>query len=232
MKKGKILILLLIVVLAVGALLVFTLVTPGGSGDAKPGDIYSIANNSTATAITTKVGYAAPSGDDFGGWYVAKRQGNNMIIEYEFDRYQTVEESLANGNTDRVVNEEGTIYYFNGKYYDSNDETLTPWVDAPLTVNFKFNVSKDKLSNIVTPNDNTLYATITPEACTEMFGIEIDCEGSISLYMATNGVQLTEMQLVYTTDSGATVTVFTTYSYNDLVLDFTPITGDSEEEAE
>lgn len=195
-------------------------------------DIYSIANNSTATAITTKIGYKSAAGEDFGGWYVAKRDGNNMIVEYEYDRYQTIEESVESGNSDRKIKEVGTVYYLNGKYYDSGDATKTPWVGSPLDVNFKFNLDKSKLSNIVTPEDNVLYATMTSEACSEMFGITINCEGTISLYIATNGVQLTEMQMVYTTASGASVTVFTTYSYNDLALDFTPITGDPEADAE
>ena len=229
--KGKLLALMLVVALSVGVLAAVLLIKrpQDDNGDGDPADIYTIANNSTATAVTTRIGYAAPNGDDFNGWYVAKRQDNNMIIEYEFDRYQTIEESVASGSTDRFVSEEGVVYYLDGKYYDSYDESKTPWVDAPLDVNFKFNISKDKLSNIVTPSENIIYAAMTPEACLEMFGIEIDCEGTISLYLATNGVQLTEMQLVYTTDSGAVVTVFTTYSYNDLTLDFTPVTGDGEE---
>ena len=201
-------------------------------GKNEPDDIYTIANSSAATALTTKVGYKAPNGEDFGGWYVAKREGNNMIVEYEYDRYQTIEESVESGNSDRKVKEAGTVYYLDGKYYDSGDATKTPWVGSPLDVNFKFSLDKSKLSNIVTPEANLLYATMTPEACAEMFGITINCEGAISLYIATNGVQLTEMQMVYTTDSGASVTVFTTYSYNDLALDFTPITGEPETEPE
>lgn len=201
-------------------------------GKKQADDIYTIANNSTATAITTKIDYQAANGEDFGGWYVAKRDGNNMIVEYEYDRYQTIEESMESGSSDRKVKEVGTVYYLNGKYYDSGDAAKTPWVGSPLDVNFKFDLDKSKLSNIVTPEDNVLYATMTPEACAEMFGITINCEETISLYIATNGVQITEMQMVYTTTSGASVTVFTTYSYNDLVLDFTPITGDPEADAE
>ena len=227
MRKSKFLILMLVIAMAVTSLTACKLF--GKKDEAT--DIYSIANNSTATAITTSINYAAANGDEFSGWYVAKRDGNNMIIEYEFDRYQTIEESVANQNTDRIVSEAGVVYYLDGKYYDSYDESKTPWVDAPLDVNFKFNIQQEKLSGISAPSANTLYATMTPEACLEMFGVEIDCEGSISLYLATNGVQITEMKLVYTTDSGAVVNVFTTYSYNDLVLDFTPVTGESEEEA-
>lgn len=204
----------------------------GGKDDsAAPADIYAIANKSTATAITTSVGYAAEDGTEFNAWYVAKRQGNDMIIEYEFERYRTIEESVATGDTSRFVKEEGVVYYLDGKYYNSYDESKTPWVDAPLDVNFKFNVSKDKFSSVYAPSETVLYGAATPEACEDMFGIKIECKDSISVYMATNGVQIIEMQFVYTTDSGAVVTVFTTYSYNDLELDFTPITGEDEEEA-
>lgn len=224
---SKILLLLVVVLIAVGAVLAFGVIKPNIEEN-QPKDIYTIANNSTATTITTKVGYKAPNGEDFGGWYVAKREGNNMIIEYEYDRYQTVEESVENGDTDRRVQEEGTVYYLNGKYYDSGDASKTPWVGSPLDINFKFNLDPAKLSNIVTPAENVLYAAMTPEACAEMFGINIACKGDISLYIATNGVQLTEMQMLYTTTTGAIVTVFTTYSYNDIVLDFSPITGEAE----
>ena len=202
-----------------------------GEDPSAPADIYAIANSSTATTITTSIGYTAADGATFNGWYVAQRQDNDMIIDYEFKRYQTIEESIESGDTNRFVNEAGTVYYLDGKYYNSYDESKTPWVDAPMDANFKFNLSKDKLSNIITPSENVLYASMTPEACKDMFGLDISCPGSISLYLMTNGVQLTEIQFVYTTDSGAVVTIFTTYSYNDLELDFTPITGEPEEEA-
>ena len=233
MIKGKILIMLLVILLVGGGVFAATLLMDdGGTTSSAPATIYEIANNSTATAVTTKIAYAgADGGEDFDGWYVAKRDGNNMIVEYEYNRFRTVEESVADGNTDRIVEEKGVAYYFNGKYYNGGDDTVTPWVDLPLDIKFSFNISQDKLTNIKTPDINSLKAEMTAEACREMFGIDISAEGPIALTIITNGIQLTEVEISYTTDSGASVTIRTTYSYNDLTLDFTPITGgDGEQE--
>lgn len=191
--------------------------------------IYDIVNNSSATSITTQVRYVPSTGDEFTGWYIVQREDNNMIVDYEFNRYTTVEESVAAGTADRITNEKGVVYYIDGAYYTSGDETKTPWVGSPIDLDFKFNITKDKLINVFNPTENTVYADITPENCLEVFGIDFGAEGNIKIMFETNGVQLIELELSYITKSGADVGITSTYSYNDLTLDFSEILGEETE---
>lgn len=233
MFKKKLLIMLLIVVL-VGGGVVAAFAISGSLGDDKddkgPSSIYDIINNSTATAITTSMAYeTADRSDSFSGWYEIKRDGNDMIVDYTYDRYRTVEEGVTTGDTDRFVEEKGVIYYLDGKYYNGEDENKTPWVDLPLDASFKFKIEKEKLTAIKSSDANSFTAKMTKEACLEMFGLDLSAEGDINLSVVTNGIQLTELGISYVTDSGASVSILTTYSYNDLTLDFTPITGEVEQ---
>ncbi len=222
---------MLVALLIGGGAAAASLITGYGNDNA-PASIYEVANNSSATSLTTNIGYVTASGDEFGGWYVAQRQGSNMIITYEYDRFRTVEESVATGETGRKVAEEGIVYYLDGKYYNDSDADKTPWVGSPMDVSFIFKLDKSKLSTIITPNSNLLYATVTAENYKAMFGVELDAEGVITMSVESNGVQVTGVQVSYTTKSGAKVTAYTTYSYNDIELDFTPVTGEEETEAE
>ena len=236
--KSKILIMLLVVVLVGGGVAAYLTLGGGldlGAGSASAGSLYDIANNSSATAITTSISYA-PGGDNmadvFGGWYEIKRSGNNMIVDYQYNRYRTVSEGAEIGEDSRFIEEKGIIYYLDGKYYNHDDETKTPWVDLPLDAGFKFKIDKAKLTSIKSTDSNSVTAKMSKEACLEMFGLELAAEGDISLSIITNGVQLTELEISYVTTSGATVKILTTYSYNDLTLDFTPVIGEEETEEE
>ena len=222
---------LIVALLVGGGFAVFSIVSGYGNDNA-PASIYEVANNSSATSLTTNIGYVTANGDEFGGWYVARREDSNMIITYEYDRFHTLEESIATGETGRIVAEEGVVYYLNGKYYNDDDADKTPWVGSPMDVSFSFKLDKSKLSTIITPNPNLLYATVTAENYKAMFGVELDVDGVITMSVESNGVQVTAVQISYTTTSGAKVTSYTTYSYNDITLDFTPVTGEEETEAE
>ena len=225
-------IIVMAIALVIGGVVAGVSLATGYGNDNAPASIYDIANNSEATAVTTNIGYVAPDGEEFGGWYVARRQDSNMIITYEFDRYRTIEESIATGETGRKVAEEGVVYYLNGKYYNDEDADKTPWVGSPMDVNFSFKLDKEKLSSIINTSSTLMYCTVTADNYYEMFGVRLDTEGVITMSIETNGVQITAVQISYTTDSGAKVTIFTTYSYNDIELDFTPVTGEEETEAE
>lgn len=216
----------------VSILLVLTLALLALAGCAPeegPKDIYTIANSSHATAVNTEVSYVTASGDDLSGWYEMKSEGNDAIIYYDFNRYQRPEEAALGGaEVSRIVNVTGTTYYYGGKYYDADE--LEAWVGAPADATFIFNVAADKFESATLSADGrTLVGVVTPAACLEMFGFDLDAnEDKITVTIGTNGTYLTEIALSCVTDSGATMVVRSSYSYNELDLDFSPITGEEE----
>ena len=84
-----------IISLILVAVLALSMVLALGSCAEKQKSVYEITNSSSATSITANVRYVATNGDEFYGWYVIKRAGNDMIVDYEFNRYTTVEEELS-----------------------------------------------------------------------------------------------------------------------------------------
>ncbi len=228
-KTKKIIILVAAIVVLVGVALTLTLVLwPKDSGDGEK-DIYTIANESTATSVTTQIDYTTAEGDALEGWFAMQSEGNNAIITYEFSRLQTVEEAAENG-LGRIVREEGKYYYIDGIYYKSGEGT--PWIGAPDDTEYKFNLDKSKLINPAVSNEGKmLVATMTPENCVEMFGFDIDAKDELVIVVETNGTNLTRLEISCTTVSGAQVFIRNSYSYNtELDLDFSEIIGEPEEE--
>ena len=194
-----------------------------------PRDIYAIANESTATSVTTQIDYTTAEGDSLDGWFAMQSEGNNAILTYEFSRLQTVEEAAENG-LGRIVREEGKYYYIDGIYYKSGDGE--PWIGAPDDTEYKFDLQESKLIDpSVSQDGKLLVATMTPENCVEMFGFDIDAKENLVLTVETNGTNLTRLEISCTTVSGASVYIRSSYSYNtELGLDFSEIIGEPEEE--
>ncbi len=228
-KTKKIIILVAAIVVLVGVALTLTLILLPKDDTPEARDIYTIANESTATSVTTQIDYTTAEGDSLDGWFAMQSEGNNAIITYEFSRLQTVEEAAANG-LGRIVREEGKYYYIDGIYYKSGEGT--PWIGAPDDTEYKFNLDPAKLINPSVSNDGKmLVATMTPENCQEMFGFDIDAKDELVISVETNGTNLTRLEISCTTVSGAAVYIRSSYSYNtELDLDFSEIIGEPEEE--
>ena len=219
--KKRIISLALVVLMLVASLLALA-ACQQGADDSKPASIYDIVNSSKANSINTSVDYTTSEGVALPGWYVVAREGNDMIVEYEYKRFATVEESVANGSLDRVITESGSIYYHDGKYYYASDETKTPFVGSPLEYDFKLNIDKSKLLSEYTPvnNSNERYISMSAENCHAMLGVDLSATGTVNVRILTNGVQLSEIEIIYNTESGASVTILSTYDYGDVALDF------------
>lgn len=208
-------------------LVALTLLALASCAPAEQNDIYSVANASHATAVNTEVTYLTKSGDNLSGWYEVKSEGNDAIIYYDFYRYQYPgEAALGGAETSRIVHNEGTTYYYAGKYYNADD--LKAWVGAPSEATFIFNLKEENFTDtVITNNGRELWAMITPEACLEMLGFNLNAnEDGIEVTIKTNGTYLVEISLSCTTVSGATMVVRSSYSYNELTLDFSDITGE------
>ena len=228
-KSKKIIILVAALVVLVGVALALVLIFWPKNDTEATRDIYTIANESNATSVTTQIDYTTAEGDSLDGWFAMQSEGNNAIIDYEFSRLQTVEEAAENG-LGRIVTEKGKYYYIDGIYYKSGEGD--PWIGAPDDTEYKFNLDKAKLiSPSVSQDGKMLVASMTPENCVEMFGFDIDAKDELVLVIETNGTNLTRLEISCTTVSGATVYIRSSYSYNtELGLDFSEIIGEPEEE--
>ena len=194
-------------------------------------DIYTIANTSNATAVNTIISYTAKNGDSLPGWCVMKSEGNNAIIEYDFYRYQYPSESAVDGEVaERIVHSSGKTYYYEGKYYDEDE--YVAWVGAPSSATFKFALDASKLTTpAVSLDGKTLTARMTADACLEMFGFNLKAnEDGVLLVLNTNGTYLTDIALSCESVSGAKISLVSSYTYNKLALDFSPITGEDDGE--
>ena len=226
-KKIIILVAALVVLVGVGLTLLFIFLPKGEDTGAR--DIYTIANESNATSVTTQIDFTTAEGESLDGWFAMQSEGNNAIIDYEFSWLQTVEEAAENG-LGRIVTEEGKYYYIDGIYYKSGEGT--PWIGAPDETEYKFELDQTKLINpTVSQDGKTLVATMTPTNCVEMFGFDINAKGDLVLVIETNGTNLTRLEISCTTVSDAKVYIRNSYSYNtELNLDFSEIIGEPEEE--
>lgn len=220
MKKRIVSLLLIAVMVAFAMLSLSSCGLFNTDGASEKVSIYDIVNSSSATSITTSVDYKTESGDEFTGWYVVEREGNNMIVDYSFDRYATIDESIGLDEPKRIVTEANKIYYNDGKYYYEDDETKTPWLGSPLGIDFKLNIDKSKLLSEYAPNPNQCYITIAADECVNMLGIDLKAVENVSVIINTNGVQLAELEITYTTESGSQVTLLSTYGYGEITLDF------------
>lgn len=221
----KVLSSVLVLTLAFAAIFALTGCQTGQEG------IYSIANNCSATHITTSVQYVY--GDEtISTWYdiLVDDATNNAIVEYEFEKYLSISEGVATGG-DFIEEKSGVIYYYNGEYYDKTEDGVgAPWVSAAADAEFKFNLVESLLIEPTVNEDGTeLVAKMTPENCKAMFGFDLDAEGEISLEVLTNGTNLTDVNIVCTTKNGATLVIETTYATRSGELDFSPIIGEVEE---
>ena len=53
-----------------------------------------------------------------------------------------------------------------------------------------------------------------------MLGVDLSATGTVNVRILTNGVQLSEIEIIYNTESGASVTILSTYDYGNVALDF------------
>ncbi len=214
----------LILALALSACAMLSLASCGESFD-----VYTVANESKATTVITQVNIKDKDGNDLEQIFDVKSAGNDAIIEYKFKRLVGIDEAAETG-LPRVYEENGKIYYIDGKYYNSG-EGENPWTGSPSETLYKFSINKAKLIEPTVSEDGLSFsATMTPENCQEMFNFGHTASESVEIKVETNGVNLTRVYISYYTVDGATVSMTSSYSYNVLELDFSEIIGEEEDE--
>ncbi|HBJ19219.1 MAG TPA: hypothetical protein DDY70_05740 [Clostridiales bacterium] len=209
MKKIISLLLLLACVFA------FAACSPTSTG---PKDIFTLAKSSVSpTRIVTDVTYQEKDGGSiYTGHYVTESEGQNAIMTYEYTRPARLDEA-ADSETKTV---KGTIYYKDGKVSTDGDTYET---EALVWSGGKFALDKGLLADIqISEDERTLTATLTPENAEKILGTKFDTNGNsnITLTVKSNGTYITNVNITYTSPSGAAVAVRTSRSYNAIQLDF------------
>ncbi len=177
--------------------------------------ICETANSSTPTKITTEVNYVTNSGDPLKGYYVTTTDGTNAIFEYYYERLATPAESIASGNSDRIISFEGIINFKDGTYFGDEEE----WKPGSGTAfDLKFNMDAEILSDAVVNEDgNILDATVSAEELVSLIGTDLNAIGDATISLTTNGVNLTAVTVSCATANG-TITIRTSYTYNQQEL--------------
>ena len=197
-------------------LLVFSLLTLTSCGlfQKAPEDvtlIWETANKSKPTKVTTEVNYVTNEGDSLKGYYVTTTDGTDAIFEYYYEKLATPADSVATGNSDRIVSYEGTINYNNG-VYSGNETEWRPGTGTAFDL--KFDIQPAYLQDAVVNEDgNILEAKASAENLKSLIGTDLNCVGDATVTLSTNGVNLTALTVSCATENG-TVTVRTSFTYN------------------
>lgn len=213
----KIICMLLTFVLALSC---FAVLTACGDDEVEVGPtVYEIVKTSEPTKIVTLVSFTDAKGVDLGARYVTEIEGENSIFEYEYKRYRTPEEGVADNSDEPVKTLAGKVYYKDHLYLTSEGDE---WEAASANgVTATFDLKEEYLTSPALSEDgSTLTATLTAENAAKVFGTDLKANGEIALTVTVVGTSLTGVTVSYTTASGATVVIRTSYSYDTITLTF------------
>ncbi|MBQ8372334.1 MAG: hypothetical protein IJX38_05320 [Clostridia bacterium] len=194
-------------------------VEAGPITNATVSDVCGLVASAAPTKVVTKATIVAANGDDLSSSLITEIEGSNSISTYTYKYYPTPAESLENGSFDRIATKTDVIYYKNGLY--SVDGGASWEAAAPSALSVKFDLDEAYLTGAQLDDDGTvLTATVNSENAVNIFGTDMEAESDIAITVTTNGVNLYMVELSYTTASGATVEIQTTYTYQPISLEF------------
>ena len=190
------------------------------SGKSDVDTISKIVNESVATKIVTKVDYVPVDDEALSGVYTTSidRNSGKSKFTFVYSRYATVEE--MNGGHTKTV--DGSVWYdANGQISRNEGDTWEPNL-APAYLPNSLDISEARFVSVALSEDGTdMTAEIAPKEAKRAFGTDISAEGNIVLKVETNGTYLYEISVTYTAkDTGALVTVVTSYDYGEVEFDF------------
>ena len=207
----KTLCLILALALAVGC--VFTL-----ASCKKESAIYGLVASASPTKTVTLTDYTTADGTIYEGEFIMSVEGNNSIFYFHYERPKTIEEGAEDGDVSLTKTVEGNIYFKDGKFSEDGDHWTS---EAPTSASFKFDLKAEHLTGVtVNDEDTELTAELTPENAIKVLGTDLKPSGNIKLTVKTNGVNLSRVIIEYKTLDGASVRIDTTYTYNNIVLEF------------
>lgn len=180
-------------------------------------DIYQIISESKPTKTVTEVEYTTAGGKSLPALYTMEISGANSIFSYSYKKFSDPAVEGQNGAAP-IVDVTGKVYYKDGKF----SEDGVAWGDtAPAAQPLTFNISKDMLTDpFISEDGKNLIAEISAADAALIFGTDLNASGVIILEVVTGGTYVRRVKLSYTTESGATVKIDTSYSYDAVTLEF------------
>ena len=179
--------------------------------------ISEIINNAKPTRVITHVSYTL-DGETLKGRYTTQydRANNKGKFDFSYERRAVPGESMSLGSIETI---EGTVYSNNGEF--SYDECATWQGGGVGYLEYSLDITESKLATYeVSEDGNSLTATVAKENAKRVFGVDISSEGDINLSVVTSGADLYNVTISYTTTTGASVVIETSYESLIINLDF------------
>ena len=176
-------------------------------------DVFEVISKSnSATKIVTLTAYKNGN-DTLEGDFVTVIVGNDSRFEYNYDRYNTIEEATQLGG-ERIIKVSGSVIYKNGLY--STDEGKTWGAVAPAVeyLSLELNLDKSKLRDVVVGAEGiTFVAKVDKANFLSVLGVDLDA-AEATLTVATDGKNLRSVKIDYTTSDGSIAVINTSYTYD------------------
>ncbi len=176
-------------------------------------DVFDIvANTKPATKIVTLTTYKSDK-DTLNGKFTLTIAEGASKLEYNYDRYNTIEEALENGG-DRILSVNGSVIYKDGLYSADGGKTWGAVAPAVEYTNLELNFDKTKFSDLVVgEKEITFIAKVNKENFISVFGVDFDTT-EVTLTVATDGQNLRSVKIDYITTDMDIVVINTTYTYD------------------
>ena len=199
--------------------LVFALFSCGGGNDIDNfADIFESSEPTTITTFTT-----------FTTSDVTLESSQTTIVYGEDFEINYVNQTLAvpgpgMNEDDYKVTTSGQIFYHDGLYSVDGGETWTTAMPDVSTELIKFDISAADIEDYEEAKDGKqLIAILSAEQAEALLGIAINAnEDGVKLVVEHDGANLRGVNISYTTESGATVSIVTSYTYDAVVSPFAP----------
>ncbi len=181
-------------------------------------DICEMVENAPATKTVTLIDYVKANGDTVNDVYTMTVDGNDSIFEYARTRMITPEEAIELGVSGRYITDKNYIYFKDGLY--STDGAN--WGSAaPSASTIKFDLKEEYLTNATLSESGTdIVAQISSENIKNVFGVELDIDGTFTIEIETDGTNLAKVNVHGKTSSGANLNISTSYTYSKQTLEF------------
>ncbi len=195
---------------------VFALFSCGPSAD----EIIEIVGNSSPTKVITQTSVNDGS-ETLSGRFETAITGSDSEMIYEYERYATVEEGLAENNPDLFIKTvSGKVIYKNGSY-SLDGENWTTDVPDITAIQGRLNLTEKNLGKFsISEDEKTLTTTLTSAQAKAILGIDVAAtEDGVSLTIITDGTYLRSISVSYATEKAENISIETSYSYNAVVSD-------------
>lgn len=180
-------------------------------------DIYQVISESKPTKTVTEVEYTTAGGKYLPALYTMEISGEDSIFTYSYKKFNNPAVEGQDG-TPPIIDVNGKVYYKDGKF----SEDGVTWGDTvPAVQPLTFNIAKDKIADpIISDDGNSLIAEISAADAALIFGTDLNASGALLLEVVTGGTYVRKVKISYITESGAEVTIDTSYSYEAVTLEF------------